>query len=101
MKEFLDENDPSGAIRILNRLLYQLDFDANFPSFSWSGAIAAGAEQLIANRMPQGVKPTKFIVTYSEGTNQITAGPTKWDSQRVSLKNNGGVTATLTVYFFR
>jgi len=49
-----------------------LSFEDNFESYEWSGEIAAGVEKRISH--PLGKIPTRFLITYADGTDQIIRG---------------------------
>jgi hypothetical protein len=100
-KGYYNQGDLEGAVRMLNGQIRAITFEDNFTSFKWEGSITAGDEVIIPNRFKNGAVPTQFLVTYAKGSSDILAGDTKWDTARVSLKNNGATDATLIVHFLR
>lgn len=100
MKIYLDRENPRSAFTQLEAGLKELSFYDNFSGFFWEGIIAAGAEARIRNLIGPSL-PRGYVVTRAQGVNNVLDGPTDWTTDYVFLKNGGGVSATLTVFFFR
>lgn len=79
--------------------LRDLTFGDNFKSFESTVVIPGTSEYKIRNQLNS--IPTKSIIVSQEGNGLITKGTTTWDINNVYLYNNGSVTVTLTVIFFK
>jgi len=79
--------------------LRDLSFSDNFKSFEESVTIPSSSEARIRNTL--NFIPSKYIIVSQEGDGVITKGTTTWDSDHLYLYNNGSVSITITVIFFR
>lgn len=79
--------------------LKKLDFQFNFESFEVTVTIPAGEELAIENKLRNAI-PSKRLIVRSNVAD-ITDGDVEWSKQFVTLKNNSGTDATLTVVFLR
>lgn len=93
----------ANVVTELRRALYKISFADNFQTFTWTGDIAAGAEQWIPNGFAiQGFLPTGFLVSDGIGTLDISRSTTAWTMQTIYVKNNTASNATkLVIRFFR
>ena len=78
--------------------LYNLTFEDNFKSYSWTGDIAAGATTQIPHSFNK--TPTGYIIYKQVGNGVIDASATSWTEEVVYLRNNGVVSVNLTAVFF-
>ncbi len=78
--------------------LYNLTFQDNFNSFTWTGALTTGQELQIPHTFKK--IPSGYIIYKQVGNGVVDAGTTAWTNEVVYLRNNGAVTVTLTVVFF-
>lgn len=79
--------------------LLRLDLVENFNSFEETVEIANGEEILIANRLKQA--PSKRIIVRQTGNGLIVDGSSTWNTEQVSLKNEGPNRVKATIIFMR
>lgn len=79
--------------------LRDLDFTDNFTSFEKTVTISATTEARIRNEL--NIKPTRYIIVSQEGNGLITKGTTDWTDDFIYIYNNGSVTVTATIIFFK
>lgn len=96
-----DFNEVWGLIRGLGAGLSHLSFDDNFQTFTVSHTITAGGEVAFPNEFRDGRIPSEWVVVDAVGGNQITRGTSAWTPNVLTLKNQGGADATVTIRFFR
>jgi len=94
--------DHTKMIRELNVGLSKLSLLDNFDSFIATTTIAAGTEVQIRNGLRNGLVPSyRIILRGNAGSVDVVDGDTEWNTNYVTLKNVGAVSATLTVLFLR
>ena len=79
--------------------LRDLTFDDNFRSFEVDVELAATTEVRVRNELS--FVPKRYIIVSQEGAGQVTKGTSTWTDDNVFLYNNGAVTVTIKVIFFR
>jgi len=90
--------DLAGCMKDLFAGLKRINFEDNFETFTATIKLEAGEQGYIVNAL--NVPPTKRIVIRQTGNGLITDG-TAWNSEKVSLINNGAEEVTATVLFMR
>lgn len=92
----------NAGIRDLYAGLRSLNFTNNFRTFTWEGAIAAGATTTITNGL--GTIPSYKIIVraipQAAGTVIIDDTQTNWTTEFIYLRNTGTAAAKLKVLFF-
>ena len=79
--------------------LRDLSFTDNFTSFEVELEIPATTELRVRNLLS--IEPTRYIIVSQTGNGLITKGTTDWDDNFLYLYNNGAVTITIKVIFFK
>lgn len=79
--------------------LRDLSFTDNFTSFKTTVDIPATSELRIRNSL--NIVPTEYIIVSQTANGLVTKGTTTWDNNFLYLYNNGSVTVTITVIFFK
>jgi len=79
--------------------LRDLSFIDNFISFEKTVELPATTEVRVRNEL--NISPTRYIIVSQEGNGLITKGTTEWTNDFLYLYNNGAVTVTIKVIFFK
>ena len=74
--------------------LRNLDFSNNFTSFEVNDTIDSGGTIIVRNQLD--IEPTRWILLDSDSDGVISRGTT-WDSNYISFKNNGSISATVKI----
>jgi hypothetical protein len=85
--------------RLLAVGLRDLSFTDNYVSFEETIVIPATSEFRVRNSL--NVEPSRYIIVSQEGNGLITKSTTEWTDDFLYLYNNGSVTVTITVIFFK
>ena len=104
MSKISSTDDLTRITTELRRAFYKMNFADNFQTFTWTGDIAAAAEQWIPNAFAsQGFLPTGYIVLDGIGSIDISrSATTPWTIQTIYMKNNTANNATkLVIRFFK
>ena len=87
-------------LKSLSSGLNKLTFGENFNTFKTEVTIPATTELAIRNEL-RDVIPSEYFISRQTGNGLITDGTTEWTSDYLYLYNNGAVSATITVRFFK
>lgn len=90
--------DLAGCMKDLFAGLKRINFEDNFETFTATIKLEAGEQGYITNVLQS--PPSKRIIVRQKGNGLITDG-TAWNSDKVSLLNNGAEEVTVTVLFMR
>jgi len=89
----------NAALKDLFSGLRRINFQDNFEQFEVTVTMASGETANIKNSL--GYPITKRIIIRQTGNGLITDGTGVWNSESVSLMNNGPDQVTVTVLFLR
>jgi hypothetical protein len=90
-----------GLPRLIKELaigLRNLDFTNNFTSFVISDTITSSGTIVVRNKLDS--TDIRYIVTSNDGDGSINKSTT-WDSNYISFKNNGSVSAEVEILVFK
>lgn len=79
--------------------LRDLTFSDNFRGFEQEVTISATSEARVRNTL--NFIPSRYIIVSQTGNGVVTKGTTEWSDDFLYLYNNGAVSVTVTVQFFR
>ena len=79
--------------------LRDLTFGDNFTSFEETVTITATSEHRFRNQLNS--IPSKYMIVMQEGNGLVTKGTSTWTDDFIYLYNNGAVSVTITVIFFK
>lgn len=91
--------DIVNLIKELDRGLRDINFVDNFDSFEVEVTIPNSSELEIRNQLT--IIPTRYIIVSQSGNGLVTKGTTTWTKDFLYLYNNGSVSVTAKIIFFR
>ncbi len=106
LKDLSESSDLAGVIKsqndiiiLLNFVLKNMAFQSNFNGYIATVKILASSTLQIQHFL--GVTPKFRVILRQEGNGLITDVPTGWNTDIITLKNNGSEDVTLSVLIAR